>query len=190
MKSHKIIAVTPAGRRVYLDLLKHYILSDPSIDEWHLWDNCREAEDRVWIENFARAEPRVKIVKRPRADGSIKAINGFYETCRDPGVFYIKIDDDLVYMPPDFGHSLYTKALSERDQFTWWSPLVVNNAICLWLLKYHSRVDIAADLMASAACIHGWKSPFFAKSCIGRFSRPHPRTKATASRPMISNCPS
>jgi len=35
----KVIAVTPAGRRRYLELLAKYVLSDEAVAEWHLWDN-------------------------------------------------------------------------------------------------------------------------------------------------------
>ncbi len=40
-KYHKIIVVTPAGRKRYLDIMSKYIFKNNSIDEWDLWDNCR-----------------------------------------------------------------------------------------------------------------------------------------------------
>jgi hypothetical protein len=155
--------VTPAGRRAYLEILKSYILADPAIVEWHLWDNCRRPDDREYINALASQNPKIKIVKPPStATGTNRSINQFYALTRDPSVFYIKMDDDLVYLPPNFGRDFYAKALAEKGRYSYWSPLIVNNAICSWLLKYHACLKIDAEIMASAGCYVGWKSPYFA----------------------------
>ena len=161
---HRIVVVTPAGRRKYLDLLKHYILNDASIDAWHLWDNCRNEADRQYIHELAQLSPKISIISMKGSDGSNLSVNRFYVKCRDPGVFYIKMDDDIVYLPKDFGRRLYNKAIAEKNSFSWWSPLVVNNAICTWLLKYHGRVHIGNRVSAQAGCVYGWRSPMFAKA--------------------------
>ncbi|HVY81108.1 MAG TPA: hypothetical protein VG994_09015 [Steroidobacteraceae bacterium] len=162
---HPIIAVTPAGRRRYLRILAHYILSDPSIARWQLWDNCRDPSDRGYLEQLAREHPeKVELVRLPRADGGLRAINPFYATLRDPHAFYIKLDDDVVWLPPRFGEQLLRAALDERTRYTWWSPVVINNALCSWLLKHHSPLQIDAEISAQAGCVHGWRSPAFAYS--------------------------
>jgi hypothetical protein len=160
---HRIVAVTPAGRRHYLELLAHYVLADESITEWQLWDNCRDPADRAYIEALAGRSPKVQLVRIPGSDGGLRAINRFYAGIRDRAAFYIKMDDDLVYLPRGFGAALYRRAMSERGRYAWWSPLVVNNALCTWLLKYHSRVRIDAHVSAQAGCGYGWRSPVFAE---------------------------
>jgi hypothetical protein len=161
---HRIVVVTPAGRRKYLDLLKNYVLNDDSIDAWHLWDNCRNEADRRYIYELERISPKISIISIKGSDGSNASVNRFYIKCRDAGVFYIKMDDDIVYLPKDFGRQLYNKAAPEKSKYTWWSPLVVNNAICTWLLKYHGRVHIGNKVSAQAGCSLGWRSPIFAKA--------------------------
>ena len=79
-------------------------------------------------------------------------------------VFYIKMDDDIVFLPKDFSQRLYTKALKEKNKYTWWSPLVVDNALCTWLLKYHGHIRIANNVTAQAGCWLGWRSPSFAQA--------------------------
>ncbi len=54
MRDHKIVVVTPAGRRAYLELLSKYVIDDADIDEWHLWDNCRLQADRYHINQLAQ----------------------------------------------------------------------------------------------------------------------------------------
>src|SRR5271166_443779 len=158
----RIIAVTPAGRRGYLELLAHYVLADDSISEWHLWDNCRQASDRAYINDLARQAPKVRVVTIPAVDGTNSSVNRFYRLCNDRDVFYIKMDDDLVYLPPGFGASLLRVAEATRSQHIWWSPLVINNAICSWLVKYLSEMTITASLTAQAGCPIGWRSARFA----------------------------
>ena len=161
--ANRVVAVTPAGRRRYLELLKHYILKDTSIDEWFLWDNCRDPLDREYINQLEAGHSKIKVIRRDNVDGSNRSVNGFYASCADESVFYIKMDDDIVYLPERFGASLYANALNERDLFLWWSPLVINNAICSWLLKYHSEIKISEPVSCQAGDVLGWKDPAFAE---------------------------
>ena len=160
---HEIIAVTPAGRSHYLEILKRYILNDDSIAEWQLWDNCRRPADRVYIEGLARQHGKIKIVRAPKIDGSNRAINQFYRGLTERNAFYIKLDDDVVYLPNQFGQRFYEAAKHDAGRFTYWSPLVVNNAICSWLIKHHSQMNVPANVIAAASCATGWKNPYFAE---------------------------
>ena len=168
---HRVIAVTPAGRRGYLELLAHYVIQDDTITEWHLWDNCRQQSDRDYIHTLAETCEKIKIVRLPQVDGTNNSINRFYKFCNEPDTFYIKMDDDLVYLPPGLGARLRQNAAGDRGQYLWWSPLVINNAICSWLLKYTSAVTMPAEITAQAACRVGWRSPDFAESLHRAFIR-------------------
>jgi len=167
--SHRIIAVTPAGRERYLELLSHYILRDPGIDEWHLWDNCRSPKDRRYIEALASRHAQIKVIRIEGADGTNLSVNRFYPLCNDDRAFYIKLDDDIVYLPDRFGSALYERAIGERDRFLWWSPLVINNAICSWLIKHHSKVELPDWLSCQANDPCGWRDPHFAERLHRKF---------------------
>ena len=159
----RVIAVTPAGRQGYLELLGHYVLADPTIAEWRLWDNCRAEGDRAYINELAARHEKVTVVTPAASDGSNRSINQFYRGCDDPEAFYIKMDDDLVLLPPRFGEGLLARALATRARNLWWSPLVINNAICTWLIKHFSGVEIGAELTAQAGCPMGWRNGRFAE---------------------------
>ena len=107
---HKIICVTPAGRRRYLELLRHYIRRETEIREWHLWDNCRTSEDRAYINELARRHPKIRIVRIADTDGTNPSVNRFYRFCADPEAFYLKMDDDIVYLTEDLSARLYRQA--------------------------------------------------------------------------------
>ena len=162
--SCRIVAVTPAGRRAYLEILKAYILRDETVERWDLWDNCRAEADRTYIRELAKVHDKIRVVDAPSVDGSNGSINQFYRYANDRSTFYIKMDDDVLYLPDRFGAALYGAASAERAKYAYWSPLVVNNAICSWLLKYHSRINIGANVSASAGCVHGWRSWRFAEA--------------------------
>jgi hypothetical protein len=156
----KVIVVTPAGRRRYLDLLAKYVLADEAVAEWHLWDNCRNPADRAYIQSLAG--PRVKIVSLPNSTGDNRSINKFYRTMTDPSAFYVKLDDDICYLPPGFFGRFAAKAAASKTNAIWFSPLVINNAICSWLLAFHGRIQSSHALSCRACCPIGWGSPEFA----------------------------
>lgn len=156
----KVIAVTPAGRRRYLELLAQYILRDETVAEWHLWDNCRDPADRIYIQSLA--SPKVKIVSLPNSKGDNRSINKFYRTMTDPDAFYVKLDDDICYLPPGFFGRFAAKAAASKTRAIWFSPVVINNAICTWLLSFHGKVKSSHTLSCQAGCGIGWKNPEFA----------------------------
>jgi hypothetical protein len=156
----KVIAVTPAGRRRYLELLAKYILRDEAVAEWHLWDNCRDPADRTYIQSMAG--PKVKIVSLPNSNGDNRSINKFYRTMTDPDAFYVKLDDDICYLPPGFFGRFAAKAAASKTNPIWFSPLVINNAICTWLLSFHGKIASSHTLSCQAACEIGWRNAEFA----------------------------
>jgi hypothetical protein len=159
----KIIVVTPAGRKAYLELLSSYLLSDDDVFEWHLWDNCRDESDRVYINSLEVAHEKIKVVRVPNVDGTNRSVNKFYKNCNRPDVFYVKIDDDVVYITKGTFTHMRDEAIKNRARYIWWSPMVINNALCSYLIKYKSKkVIINPEITAQAACPTGWGSPHFA----------------------------
>src|SRR6185295_19749431 len=136
----KLIVVTPAGREKYLRLLSHYVLGSPEVAEWQLWDNARNAADRAYVHRLAASDPRCRLKQLTGADGSFDAIAGFWRCCDDPEAIYLRLDDDVVFVEPDFFPRFVARARKERGKALWFSPLVINNAICNWLLKHLAKV--------------------------------------------------
>ena len=134
---HKIVVITPAGRQRYLSVLDHYIRRDATI-EWRLYDNCRCGSDRAYLAKVARDNPKARVIPLAGGDGATRSINAIHGQCSDPETFYIKMDDDIVYLNPGFAGRLYAAAMRDPDGPIWWSPLVINNAVCSFLIKQAS----------------------------------------------------
>ncbi|MCC6982017.1 MAG: hypothetical protein IT535_01990 [Bauldia sp.] len=151
--------VTPAGRRKYLELLRHYVLGSPEVAEWQLWDNCRNEEDRAYLHALAASDPRCRLKQLPGADGGWGVIGEFFRFCDDPDALYLRLDDDIVFLEPGFFPKFIARANEERGKALWFSPLVINNAICTWLLKFFSRVLIDGPVTCQAMCPYSWAYP-------------------------------
>ena len=161
-KRHRVIAVTPAGRRAYLEVLLQHMLRQQGAFEWHLWDNCRNPADRAYIEALAEEHAYIHIIRRPNTDGGNRSINQFYHLCTDPDAFYIKLDDDIVWLEPDTLSGLYARAVADATRPIFVSPLVVNNAVCAALIRDRGGLTITGDVRQDAKCALGWKHPGFA----------------------------
>src|SRR5262245_41317243 len=138
----KLIVVTPAGREKYLRLLSHYVLGSSEVAEWHLWDNCRNDSDRAYLHSLAPTDSRGKLKQLHGADGGFGIIGSFFQFCDDPDAFYLRLDDDIVFIEDGFFTKFLARAVAERGKAIWFAPIIINNAICNFMLKHFSRVAI------------------------------------------------
>jgi hypothetical protein len=157
----KLVVVTPAGREKYLRLLSHYVLKSPEVHEWHLWDNCRNEADRAYLQQLAASDPRCRIKRLPHADGTFDVIGQFYRFCDDPGAFYLRLDDDVVFVEDGFFRKFMARVMSERGSAIWYAPLIINNAICNSLIKQLSGVLVDGPLTCQASCMFSWAHASF-----------------------------
>ena len=158
----RFVVVTPAGRERYLRLLAHYVLASAEVDEWQLWDNCRTESDRRYLHELVQRDERCTLKTLPGADGGWAIIGDFFRFCDDPDALYLRLDDDIVFIEPDFFPRFRARAMAARGTAVWFSPLIINNAICNWLLKFFSRVDIKGPLTCQAMCPFSWAHASFA----------------------------
>ena len=155
----RLIVVTPAGREKYLRLLSHYVLRSPEVSEWQLWDNCRNEQGRAYLHALAASDPRCKLKQLPEADRGFGIIGSFFQFCDDPDALYLRFDDDIVFIEDGFFVKFIRRAEAERGKAIWFSPLVINNAICTFLLKHFSQVTIDGPVTCHAMCPFSWAFP-------------------------------
>jgi len=160
----KLIVVTPAGREKYLRLLGHYVLNSPAVVEWQLWDNCRNEADRAYLHRLAASDPRCKLKQLPGADGKLGIIGDFFRFCDDADALYLRLDDDVIFIEDSFFPRFIARAEAERGNAIWFSPIVINNAICNFMLQQFSRVAISGPISCQAMCPFSWAYPDFAEA--------------------------
>jgi hypothetical protein len=160
----RLVVVTPAGRQKYLELLSHYVLGSPEVAEWQLWDNCRNERDRAYLRQLAKRDPRCRLKELPGAKGGFAIIGEFFRFCDDPEALYLRLDDDIVYLEPGFFPRFVARATEERGRAFWFSPLIINNAICTWLIKFFSEVRIDGPATCQAMCPYTWATAALPKA--------------------------
>jgi hypothetical protein len=116
------------------------------------------------LHRLAASHPRCRLKELAIADGSFDVIGNFLRFCDDPEALYLRLDDDIVFVEPGFFERFVERAMMERGKALWFSPVVINNAICNWLLKYFSGVSIVGPITAQAMCPYSWGTANFPKA--------------------------
>jgi hypothetical protein len=162
---HRIVCVTPAGRRRYLRTLIPYILQSTLVDEYQLWLNTRNPLDAAFIRACPSLDPRIRVIEPAdhQPDGN-NTIGQFFRDCIDTDTIYIRFDDDIVYLEPGFFEALLRFRISNPEYFLV-APFVANNPLCTYLLTALGIVTInGPKITANAFDPIAWKTPEFART--------------------------
>jgi hypothetical protein len=95
----KLIALTFAGRKRYMEILFQYIIKYKKyINEYHLYQEIDYIYDfQKNNHDFVKVIKLEDVVKFDRAN----VWNLSYRNCQDEDVIYLKIDDDIVFINQD-----------------------------------------------------------------------------------------
>ncbi len=133
MTSWKVVSVTPAGRRKYLEVLVPYLLANRQhINEHHFWLNTRDQADISYINQLAEQHPNFfKVTSREVFDQQAPGhcIWQYWQDCVDEDTIYIRLDDDICFVAKDAIPKLIAFRLNNPDPFLVYGN-VVNNALC------------------------------------------------------------
>jgi hypothetical protein len=127
-------------------------------------DNCRNRRDRAFLHELAGSDPRCVLKPAPPGHAGPWHIAAFYRYFDDPEAFYVRLDDDVVFVEDGFFEKFRARALAARGNALWFSPVVVNNALCNWLLKHFAAVEIDGPVSAQAMDPWSWRHATFPKA--------------------------
>jgi len=129
----KTIIVTPSGRRKYLHILLNFLKKQKKdFDEWHLWNNCRDKEDEIYIYELEKEYEWISVINRNLDDnirGNNTAIHRFFDYTTSPNTVYIRLDDDIVYLEDNFVKNLVEFRLENPNYFLVYANIINNNII-------------------------------------------------------------
>lgn len=149
--NYKCIIVTPAGRRRYLKhLLFNLEKQTAYFNEWHLWDNTRTDVDRLYIYSLQSQYSWIKVIDRTvynqenflvdsKYQGSLIAINRFYDYTIDKSTIYIRLDDDIVWLDDDFIKT-FKQFRIDHPKNTLVIANIINNNITAHLQQKNGKV--------------------------------------------------
>lgn len=167
-KNKRIVAVTPAGRKRYLEILKKYVLNCEFIDEWQIWQNTNNLEDIAYFKELAKEDKRVVIETRDfnyhSQCSQAHVINAdniyrFFDKCILNDHVYVRFDDDIVWMNYNSIKNLIDFRIDNPEYFIVYGS-IVNNAICDYIHQKLGalRLDQNRPLPLGYDCLdhQGW----------------------------------
>jgi len=169
----KIVTVTPAGRKRYLEILTPYLLQNRAhIAEHHFWVNTTDAADIAYIESLAASQPDFFKLKRRAVfdnDRQCDSIWQYFQDYTDADTIYIRLDDDICYIAPDAIPTLAAFRAAHREPFLIYGN-IVNNAICSYYQQQRGFLPRAWGRVGNE-CMDavGWNSKRFAQRLHEKF---------------------
>lgn len=159
-KNFRVIAITPAGRKRYLEVLLRYMLRDRHIiDEWHLWLNTEFEDDLNYCKSLELENKGfVKTVPLEGQWDSNWSIAPFFKNCVEPDTIYIRFDDDICYIHKHAIRNLVDFRIYNPDYFLIF-PNIANNGVISHIHQRMGKLPMTWGIMDySATSSVGWRN--------------------------------
>lgn len=169
----KRIVVTPAGRKRYMELLyRHLSKQRDSFDQWVILVNTSNTEDIGYCERLAgRNEDWIDTRYATGSDpgrGNLNIFRFLNEFCSDPDAMYLRLDDDVVYLAPDFVRNMFAFREANPEYFLTYGN-IINNSIISWIHQKRGNFSYPVHSAYTCLCDVGWKDPKFAEQLHAAF---------------------
>jgi len=178
---YKVVAITPGGRKQYLEILREYVREQPLIDEYHILLNPIDSKgdaskaDEAYVSGL-RSDDCVILQSASVPDDITHsgdrrrwAIPRLFRFCLDPNTIYIFLSDDIVWMAPDAIERLL-EFRTQYEQYFLVFGNVVNTSMCSYFHQqagYFGGKNGAA--IRSYKCRKSTTDPIFAGEVHERF---------------------
>jgi len=188
-KDRRVVVCVPCGRKKYLRVLLPFLLSERAkiVDEVQLWINTDVTEDLQYLKTVS--DQFANKLRRVVNDGQIvraaydaarsnfifaDSICFFYKKTVEPDTIYIKLDDDMCWIHPDFFVNLCDDLIANEDRCFFVSANVMNIATSSKIYQDMGVVGTEAGICTSdARCPIGCIDGKFAKYLHERFLELH-----------------
>jgi hypothetical protein len=161
IRNKKIVVVTPAGRQRYMEILQHYILNNPIVDEWHIWQHTTNIDDIKYFNILKSKSSKIKIINLNENFDKPK-FHKFLSLCIEKNTVYIRIDDDIVWIHNEAIQKMIEYRLNNPNPFLVFGN-IINNSICDYI---HQRKGafVCEDVLGHI-CMdrNGWLNPQIAE---------------------------
>lgn len=143
-RRYRIVTVTPAGRKKYLEILVPYLLKNRRyIDEHHFWLNTINREDIEYIESLEEEYPDFFKINRKKMFDPIGwiCIWQYFRDYTDENTVYVRFDDDICYFGDDALPKLIGCRLQNQKPFLVYGN-VINNTFCSYIHQQHGAIPL------------------------------------------------
>jgi hypothetical protein len=135
--NYKIVAVTPAGRQRYLEILYTYLCKNKHIlDRWDIWINTKNISDLEYLNSLKQTDSEfINLIQSefPYNNWGHPNLNisPFWTKATDEDTIYIRFDDDVIFVENDTIENLVDFRI-KNPQYLFVYPFIINNT-------HHSR---------------------------------------------------
>jgi hypothetical protein len=165
-QGYKVVAVTPAGRQRYLEILAPYIINNGLIDEWRLWVNTTHVHDIDYMKCLASDKVKLEFgnpaiwIDQDRIGFSIYQ---YFRNCCDPNTIYIRFDDDICYVARNAVDKLLHCRLRNPENFLVFAN-IINNSITSHLHQRSKKIKNQPIITYNCVDKNGWDNGEFAEA--------------------------
>lgn len=164
MSEFRCEVVTPAGRKRYIEILyKHLNSQKTDFDVWQLWLNTTNEEDIAYMKQLEVENSWIRCVDLKVPHNGSASIYSFFEETKDENTIYIRLDDDIVYLSPNFIRDLKDIRLKYTEPFFIY-PNIINNAVISHLHYRNKLVEFPSFVGYDCLDKTGWNNPHFCEA--------------------------
>ena len=168
----RVVVVTPAGRKRYLEILFRYVARlRPVIDEYRLWVNTDNTDDIAYMEQYQKENSDYVTIqyltdelKEQYKKDRNSTIHYFFKDCKDPNTIYVRFDDDIVFIDTIDKFVNYLRFRRDNPQYFLVFGNIINNGVINHL---HQRIGaLGVDRgICGYECMDplGWENGQFTK---------------------------
>ncbi len=162
--NYKIVAITPSGRKSYLEILYKYISKNKHIlDRWDLWVNTENPSDLAYIKELSNNDSFINLVYPdwPYEKGCPNlSLAPFWSKATDEDTIYIRFDDDIVFIADNTIEKLVDFRIQNKEYFFIY-PFIINNSFHSKELQNRGIVDTKHGIIRTyqELCILGPSDP-------------------------------
>jgi hypothetical protein len=163
--NYKVVVVTPAGRKKYLELLIPQIKRlKMYVDEYRLWVNTTNVEDIQYMEQQASQDPgfiTLEYLTVPHRGNN--SICSFFKNCVDTQTIYVRFDDDIVLLDDPENFKKFIEFRIAHPEYFLVYGNILNNSIVSHLQQRFGKLNMNFGL-AEYSCMGniGWNNSDFA----------------------------
>jgi len=143
MNDFRVVAVIPAGRKRYLEILIPYLRAQKGIlDSCQFWCNTTDPNDIAYMHQIAGQDPFFKVITPTIPVNGTWTIYQFFRGCIDAKTVYVRFDDDICWIAPDAVEELVKFRIAHPEYFLVYAN-IVNNSICSHLHQRQCCFDLS-----------------------------------------------
>jgi hypothetical protein len=167
----RVVVVTPAGRRRYLEILLPYILRERRwLDEYQVWLNTEDETDIEYVGDIAAEHGGfVRLLRGSHVPDGARTVREFYPAATDTRTIYIKLDDDICFVADGALRKL-TEFRARHTNYFLVHANTVNSPFASCIHQRLGALDTSAGVVdGDPLSPIGWKSGRFAAAAHAQF---------------------